>query len=194
VEFDVHATADGRLVVFHDDWLRRTPISRLPFDEVRRHRIGNGEPVPTLAEAFEAIHPMVPFVEIKSLEEQWDERLLAAIEEAPSPALVACHSFDHRIIRRLSLARPSLPCGILLASRVVRPVTVMRDAGATAIWQHWQQIDPQELAEMKAAGASLYAWTADDPAVISALLRLGVDGVCTNHPDRARQAVDSLPS
>ncbi|WP_083323479.1 glycerophosphodiester phosphodiesterase [Kytococcus sp. HMSC28H12] len=55
VETDVHATADGVVVAFHDDTLDRVTdatgrIADLPWEQVRRARITGGHPVPTLEE------------------------------------------------------------------------------------------------------------------------------------------------
>lgn len=195
VELDVHATADGGFVVFHDDIVGRMPVARCPLPELRTHRLGNGEPLPTLEEALEAILPrMRAFVEVKTLDPRWDDRLIDLIARSPAPDRIAVHAFDHRIVRRLVGLRPSLPAGALLSANVVSPVEVLRAAGATALWQRWQTIDQALVDAVHGAGAVVYAWTADDPAAIGRLLAMGVDGICSNHPDRARSAIDSLPS
>ena len=40
--------------------------------------------------------------------------------------------------------------------------------------------------------ASIIAWTVDNPADMESLVRWGVDGICTNHPERARRVVDAV--
>lgn len=57
-ETDVHATADGRLVAFHDPTLDRVTDSRgriaaLPWSEVRRARVAGSEPLPLFEELLE---------------------------------------------------------------------------------------------------------------------------------------------
>lgn len=57
IETDVHATADGELVVFHDDTLDRLtdlsgPISALPYREVARARVLGSEPIPRLEDVL----------------------------------------------------------------------------------------------------------------------------------------------
>ena len=52
LETDVHATADGVLVAFHDHVLDRVtdrtgPIARLPYVEVAQARIGGIDPIPS---------------------------------------------------------------------------------------------------------------------------------------------------
>jgi len=41
--------------------------------------------------------------------------------------------------------------------------------------------------------AKLFAWTVDTPSDMERLVRWGVDGICTNHPERARPVVDTFP-
>ena len=58
LETDVHATADGHLVAFHDPDLARVTdveghIAQLPFAAVREVRVGEREPIPTVEELFE---------------------------------------------------------------------------------------------------------------------------------------------
>lgn len=196
VELDVHATADGALVVHHDETIGPLHIPHCSFAQVRVLRLADGEPVPTLAEALAIIHQghLTAMVEVKSLAPRWDHTFLETLAHAPAPDRVAVHGFDHRIIRRLVDQRPDLPAGVLSTAYPVDPVRVMDDAGADMLWQDWQMIDEPLVARVHDAGYVIYAWTVDDPHDMQRLLGLGVDGLCTNHPERARRAVDSLPS
>jgi glycerophosphoryl diester phosphodiesterase len=195
VELDVHSTADGAFVVFHDDVIGGKPVARCPLPDLRSFRIGNGEPLPTLEEALAVILPgMRAFVELKTLDPRWDDRLIEVFDRSPAPDRIAVHAFDHRIVRRLVARRASLPAGALLSANVVNPAEVLRAAGATMLWQRWPTIDQALVDDVHAAGGLVFAWTADDPAAIRRLLEMGTDGICSNHPDRARSAIDSLPS
>ena len=68
VEFDVHITFDGELVVFHDDDLLRmcgadARIDDLTLEELRTYDLaGSGEPIPLLSEVLEVIGGRTPIV------------------------------------------------------------------------------------------------------------------------------------
>jgi glycerophosphoryl diester phosphodiesterase len=195
VELDVHATADGRLVVHHDEMVGRHHIAHCSLAEVREHHLRNGEPIPTLMEALDVIVPrMIAFIEIKAMAQKWDERFFEQLDRFPHPDRVAIHSFDHRIVHRLGEERDRLRRGVLSSSYPVYPARVMEDADASALWQHAQLVDPTLVDKVHAAGGVVYAWTVDDAEEIRRLLAMGVDGICTNQPDRARAIVDSLPA
>ncbi len=71
IELDVHRTADGCLVVHHDDSLQRMTgvdrrIAQSTFAEVRACRLPNGEPVPSYDEVLALVNGRVPMiVEVK---------------------------------------------------------------------------------------------------------------------------------
>lgn len=195
VELDIHATADGHLVVHHDEMIGHHHIAHCSLAEVRQHPLRNGEPVPVLEDALATILPaMIAFVEVKAMGPRWDERLFALIDASPAPARVAVHAFDHRIIHRLGEAREHLHRGVLSSSYPVHPVRLMEDADAGALWQHAPLVDHALVEKVHAADGLVYAWTVDDPEQMRRLLDMGVDGICTNHPDRARALVDSVTS
>jgi glycerophosphoryl diester phosphodiesterase len=190
VELDVHATLDGALVVHHDPELPGFgPIAGLTIAEARQARLRNGEPLPLLGEILDLVGERDVWIEVKSLAETHDHCLLAALDQGPAPTRYAVHSFDHRIVRRLGEARPSLRRGVLLSAYLDDPVSAMRAVGASTLWQEWQQVDLALVTQVHQAGGTLIAWTVNEIGDLERLARLGVDGLCGNYPDRIRVAI-----
>ena len=194
VELDIHATADGALIVHHDERIAGHLIAHANLHQVREHRLPNGEPVPTLEEALAAIVPrMTAFVEIKGLASRWDEKLFEAIDRTGAPDRVALHGFDHRIIHRMGEKRPLIHRGVLSASYPMQPVRAIEDADAGILWQEAGHVDEALVGAVHAAGFQLFVWVVDEVEAMRRFLSIGVDGLCTNLPDVARGAVDSPP-
>ena len=190
VELDVHATRDGTIVVHHDPELPGVgPIAQLTTEEARQVRIRNGETLPLLQEVLELIGDHDVWVEVKSLPSDHDQALLAVLDAGPAPGRYAVHSFDHRIVRRLGEARPDLARGILLSAYLNETVAAMCAVGATTLWQEWQLVDEALVKAVHAAGCRIHAWTVNEVGDLEHLVRLGVDGLCGNYPDRIRVAI-----
>lgn len=188
-EFDVHASADGTLVVHHDaDLPGLGPIARCTQADLATFRLANGEPVPTLADVLAALPGLAAYVELKALPPDCDERLLATLDAATAPARVAVHSFDHRIIARLRQRRPTLSTGALQASYPLDPLGAARAAGAQALWQHWVLIDATLVRLAHHAGLEVIAWTVPTHEA-ARLAALGVDVLCGNDPEALRAAL-----
>ncbi len=187
VELDVHACADGELVVHHDPAIPGLgPIAALDGRAARQHRLANGEPLPTLAEALALLAGLDVWVELKTLPSRWDERLLAVLEAGPEPARYAVHSFDHRIVARLGARRPGLRRGVLLASYLLDTLAVLRATGADTLWMETGLVDADLVSLVHGSGFRIIAWTANEESEIARLITLGVDGICGNYPDRIR--------
>lgn len=194
VELDIHTTADGALVVHHGEKIGDHFIAHASLREVRDHPLPNGESVPVLEEALAVIVPrMIAFVEIKSVPPRLDDRLFDMIECSGAPDRVALHGFDHRVIHRMGEKRPHIKRGVLSASYPMYPVRCLEDADASVLWQHRNHVDEALIAAIHGAGMILYVYTVNEPEELRRLGSLGVDGICTDFPDVARAAVESLP-
>jgi glycerophosphoryl diester phosphodiesterase len=190
IELDVHVTADGLPVVHHDPVIGGRPIWQLTREAVADQHLPNGEPVPTLAEALATIdRSLFVYVEVKALEPRDDHSFLAVLDSAPAPERYHVHSFDHRIVRRLRRHRSPLSTGVLSASYLIRPVLQLQDASADTLWQQDSLVDAELIAAVQEAGARLVTWTVDDPARMRVLASWGADGICTNRPDVAKEAL-----
>jgi glycerophosphoryl diester phosphodiesterase len=190
VELDVHATSDGGIVVHHDAEIPGVGlIAQLTVAEVRKARLRNGETVPLLSEILELVGDRDVWVEVKSLPQRYDTALFAILDGGPAPERYAVHSFDHRIVHRLGEERPTLRRGILLSAYLRDAVSVMRSVGATTLWQDWQQVDQDLVNQVHQAGGAVIAWTVNEIGDLDRMVRLGVDGLCGNYPDRIRVAI-----
>ena len=121
IECDLQPTADGRVVVFHDDALDRLteatgPVGTHTLAELRAIRLRDTDAgIPTLEELLDLVDGQVPLViELKSL---WDgDRRL---EKAVAPILAgysgpaAVMSFDPMAMLAMRRLAPALPRGLI---------------------------------------------------------------------------------
>ena len=187
VELDVHATADGTVVVHHDAAPRGgRPIATLSDAELARHLVA-GEPIPTL-DAVLALCAgrCVVYVEIKGrgIERAVVDRIRAQRAEC------AVHSFDHRAVRAVRDLAPELRRGILLDAYLVDTAAAIRAADAQDLWQRWEWIDERLVAQARIAGARVVAWTVNEPDVARALRSIGVESLCTDDVPEMRRIRD----
>ncbi len=190
VELDVHVTSDAVVVVHHDDTIAGMPIRDKSLDELRTQPLGNGEPIPTLDDVLRELSDAVEvFVEVKELPAEHDATLLSVLDSGPAYQRYRVHSFDHRIVKRLREARPSLPCGVLSTSYLLDPLAQVQDAMATSLWQEQSLIDRDLVDLTHNENIEVYAWTVNDIDRMRELVGLGVDAICTNHPDIAQKVV-----
>lgn len=191
VELDVHATRDGEIVVHHDPSVLGLPIAQARWRDLSAVPLANGEPIPTLGQALEVLGALKVFVEVKELDPRWDDRLFDTLDRGPNPGGYAVHSFISQVIRRLVEKRPMLPCGVLSDAPTKNPRQFLADALAKTLWQEHSTLDDELVKTVHGLGATIFAWTVDNPSDMERLVRWGVDGICTNHPERARRIVDA---
>ena len=191
VELDVHATIDGEIVVHHDPSVLGLPIAQARARDLAARPLANGEPIPTLAQALDVLGQLKVFVEVKVLDPKWDDKLLATLDHGPNPSGYAVHSFVVPVVRRLGQKRPTLPRGILSEVATRSPKQTLEDASAQTLWQERTTLDETLVKTVHGLGATIIAWTVDQPADMERFVRWGVDGICTNHPERARRVVDA---
>ena len=200
VEVDLRLSLDLRPFLMHDRTLRRTtgfplPPELTPSFLVRRQRLkGSDERVPSLVQAFEALAPgMLLAVDVKTpwavaplLRETRRRRLQARV-------LVWCTSA--LAVRYAARFAPEVEVAYLKdvvdAAGKQAYIAKARRIGAGAVSVHWRAVDADFVAAAHALGLRVYSWHRGFE-LTPAKLAAGLDGLITDHPRAAREAIDLL--
>jgi glycerophosphoryl diester phosphodiesterase len=195
LETDVHATADGVLVAFHDERLDRVTdaagsIAALPASEVARARIGGREPIPTLDELLETFPASCFNIDIKS--DAATRPLARAVARHAAQDRVCVGSFSGRRIREFrrlagtQVATSVDPVGVVwyaygvLGRRLVVPAGQALQVPVQDEDTRLPIVKPDFLASAHRAGRVVHVWTINDPAEMHRLIDLGVDGLVSD--------------
>ncbi|MGW2648987.1 glycerophosphodiester phosphodiesterase [Streptomyces sp. NPDC001393] len=204
IETDVHATADGRLVAFHDSTLDRVTdgagrIADLPWEDVRHARVAGREPVPLFEELLETFPEVRWNVDVKA--EPALRPFLELIERTGAWDRVCVGSFSEaRVLRAQRLAGPKLATSFgtlgVLSLRLRSwglPAAVRRSAVAAQVPEAQSGVPVVDHRFVRAAhayGLQVHVWTVNEPKRMHRLLDLGVDGIMTDHIDTLRKVME----
>jgi glycerophosphoryl diester phosphodiesterase len=207
LETDVHLTADGRLVAFHDDRLDRVTdgtglIRDLPWSEVRQASIGGVERIPLLSEVLDTVPGARLNLDLKApgtAAPAWETIRSRGLQDE-----FCVGSFSQRAIsafRRLSrgaVATAASQAGTALmalgprwVSRLVRtPADVLQIPTTATIRERTLQLVTPRLVEVAHRhGKQVHVWTIDDADEMHRLLDLGVDGIVSDRIDVLRDVL-----
>jgi glycerophosphoryl diester phosphodiesterase len=81
--------------------------------------------------------------------------------------------------------------GLDLAAHGGSVPRLVQAAGCSTWSPFWRNVTAERVGEAQAAGLRTVPWTVNDPAVMAQLIDLGVDGLITDYPDRARRTMAS---
>ncbi|MER6612899.1 glycerophosphodiester phosphodiesterase family protein [Streptomyces xantholiticus] len=199
-ETDVHTTADGRLVAFHDTTLDRVTdargrIAALPWSEVQKARVAGREPLALFEELLEEFPEARWNVDLKA--ESALVPLVDLIRRTDAFDRVCVGSFSEgRVTRAMRLAGPRLATsygvrgvlGLRLGSYGIP--TAVRSGAVCAQVPETQGgirvVDRRFVRAAHARGLQVHVWTVNDADRMATLLDLGVDGIMTDHLETLR--------
>lgn len=206
IEFDVACTADGELVVLHDDTVNRTtdgrgPVRELTLKQVKELDAGRwkgeqfaGERIPTLDEtlAVAAEHGLGVYIE-------WKPQLTTvrhAVDE--TLAAVRRHGLEQRTIVQsfapeLVAVGAAVDAGWRAELLTFRPrpdaLAQLRTVGATGYNPFHMFVTRPFVARLHQAGVRVTAWTVNRGWAMRRLARY-CDGIISDRPALLRSIVD----
>jgi glycerophosphoryl diester phosphodiesterase len=209
VESDCHLTADGTVVLFHDDDLSRVTgdprkVADVSARELEQLMTGRGGLI-TLAQALDAFPTLKFNLDVKAA----DAASAVGTTVAPFADRVLVTSFSDERRRAALLAaaaarsgvRPATSGGRGTIARVLAAVAARSDrlvaralAGVDALQVPERQgrlqiVTPRLVAVAHRHGVEVHVWTVNEPDDMHRLVAMGVDGIVTDRADVALAAL-----
>ncbi len=195
VETDVQRTADGVLVLLHDDDLDRTTSGRGPVveaasAEVRALDAGSwfapayaGQRIITVDEFLDWVYERRPLgaeIDIKApgIGAELAERITAS---PSSPQLAICSDLADELSEAKCVA-PRIPSFLILEDRDVDPVDRVLACGADGADMPWQWLGRELVARMRSVGLGIMGSTASAEPELRELVLRGADFVDSDRP------------
>lgn len=201
IEIDLACTADGEIIVIHDDTFERTtsgvgPVAEATTAYVQSLDAGQwyspayaGQQIPTFAQFAELLareNTVEALVEFKG---RWSTSNLAlALEVLTSSGMserAILQSFHPHTLMKLHALAPHLRRGALTFEDPLPLIGPCVEAGIYTLNPHvgYVEENPGVVEEIHAAGLRTQVWTANEPRQWGSLAGLGVDGIITDRPD-----------
>ncbi len=203
VEFDVKLTADGELILFHDNTLKRTtdgfgPVAEATLADIRALDAGRwfspdfaGEAVPTLDEAmaFLAARGIGANVEIKASPDR-EAETGAAIARALSgkwmagPVAPFVSSFSVESLIAAREAAPRIPRALLTRKFPRDWAAQLEQLGCAGFHVLDRRLNEARVGAIRSHGYRVLAFTVNDADRAATLLGWGVESIITDYPER----------
>lgn len=203
IEFDVRATADGDLLLFHDSDLKRYGGGKKAFAELStadalKLDVGSvfsgkfaEESPPTLAAAIQQCLDgrAIPLIEHKAGSAA---AYSATLRELDAVDKVIVQSFNWKFLTELHALEPDLKLGALGKKEVTGKTITEINAFAPAM-VGWKDADITSAAidRFHEAGFAVAIWTVNDLRRAKALAASGIDIVITDKPGEIRTALST---
>ena len=198
IEFDLHRSADGHLVVIHDDTVDRTTnghgkVSDMTLAELKALDAGKGQRIPTFQEVIDFARGQVKMIpEIK--QEGIELQLLDVIDQynAVNDCLVS--SFFGYSIRRCKEFHPQLETAAIFSHLPLDFKELALDIMADTLFLRKDIASPALVEECHKNGFTVNIWNEDSPEEIKKYADMGPDFMSSNYPDRLKVLLQSAPA
>ncbi|GAA3735155.1 glycerophosphodiester phosphodiesterase [Salinactinospora qingdaonensis] len=187
LEIDLKLTADGHVVLLHDDtpqrlWGRATPVAQLTLTDLAELGDGADRRIPTLLEVLmEFARPGAPalMLDVSSIE----------VALATDDLVVSQGRLDYVLY--------SGPTDAMRALRARRPQAHLclswehRELPSAELWQaiqprfynaYWPLLSHELVADLHRHGYGVSAWTCNDTSAMARLVGMGIDALITDYP------------
>lgn len=204
IEFDVQYHSSGQLVILHDFTLEKTtdghgPINGYSLTELQQLDAGQGEIIPTLAQALTLIKgKCLVNIELKSRDsnEQTMNAIIDALIKTLTEAInhhqftwtdFVVSSFNHPLLQKIKHTIPSLPIGVLLASCPITYAKCAQNLSAYSVHPSIDSINEAFVKDAHQRNLKVWVYTVDKPIDIDYCQAINVDGIFTNFPIKTRE-------
>ncbi|MFX0177563.1 MAG: glycerophosphodiester phosphodiesterase, partial [Candidatus Hodarchaeota archaeon] len=201
IEFDIHQSKDGEIVVMHDDNTIQITghdgfIKDMTLEELKELDCGIGERIPTLQEVINLCKGKIGLqIEVKVVD--IGEKVVDLLEEADLIESTIISSFIHNEVLRIKEYEPKTKVAALISSRVDNPKDLIKATKRVikknkfyALHPHFSGIDKEIVDYSHNHNLKVNVWTVNEQQDMQNLINFGVDGIITDDIPLAKKLLN----
>ncbi len=192
IEFDVHMTRDGEIVVAHDDHL------------ARMCGLENDRTIPEMTHAEVAAADAARMFSIDGATFPYrDQGMLQLIDRAAMRRNVLIASEHQEPLDEIRKLAPEIPTnfsyletGLFFQAMASRDPTYQPPGAALQIprqYESWQLVTNDSVEFAHSLGIEVHVWTVNEESEMTELLDMGVDGIISDYPNRLLALIRKRP-
>ncbi len=190
IELDVHRTADGVLIIYHDNKFKGKLLRNLAAEEVFGAADADGYAIPTLKETVQYLGGKIRLnIELK--ESGYEDDVVETAMEHFRPENVIFSSSIDSAVRAVKKSFPVVATGLVLGTRPLRglprslfPDERVHNTGVDFLAVDRRLLKYGFLRTARRLHMPVYVWTANNSNVIKMLVADDrVAGIFTDRPD-----------
>jgi glycerophosphoryl diester phosphodiesterase len=193
IELDVHLSADGHIIVIHDETIDRTTnrkgfVNTLSLTKLKSFLIDDQYEIPTLNEVFDLTDKKCLInIELKGV--GTSNKVVSLIEEYIldknwNYEHFIISSFDWNYLEEVRNLNPNIAIGVLTEENLDTALAFAEKIKARAIHPDYHLLNPENVSEMQGKGFLVLPWTVNVKEDIQKIKSFKVDGIISDFPDK----------
>ena len=193
IELDVHLSADGELIVIHDETIDRTTngiglVNSLSLRQLKKCRINNHHEIPLLSEVFDLVNKNC-FINIELKSYETAEKVVELIEDYVSGKnwkyeQFLISSFDWNALQQVRFLNERIQIGVLTETDLDLALAFAKFIQAKSIHPHFHMLSEENVSKIQSKGLQVFPWTVNEREDVEKIKSYKVNGIITDFPNR----------
>lgn len=193
IELDVHLSADGYLIVMHDETIDKMTngkgsVNSFSLAELKSFLIAEKYQIPTLNEVFDLVNKRC-FINVELKNADTSKQVVSLIEEYISKKSwnyehFIVSSFDWNALEEVYNLNPKILIGVLTEDDLQPALAFAESINAYAIHPDYHLLNEENTKAIQEKGFLVLPWTVNIEEDIQKIKSYNIDGIITDFPDK----------
>ncbi|MEW6109550.1 MAG: glycerophosphodiester phosphodiesterase [Nitrospirota bacterium] len=184
VELDVRESGDGKLIISHDDNLKKVFTRDIRINEASLKELKEltGNRILTLEEALRFIHGKVEKILLELKEIGYEKKVLDAIKKEKLAGRVIVISFHEEALSNMRKLNKSIETGLIYA-KFKNPIDAAIKLNAQYLIPLYRFVHTRDVENVHKNNLKVVVWTINTREEAKEYVAKGVDGIASDRPD-----------
>ncbi|MEW8994264.1 glycerophosphodiester phosphodiesterase family protein [Clostridium sp.] len=201
IELDVHKTKDSKLVVIHDEDVKRTfqgkgLIKDLTLEELsslksRKIEYANNKlcKIPTLCQVLELLKPSKSFINIELKTDvihykNIEKDVIDLIKKYDMEDVILLSSFNHKSLEICKSIDENIKLGVLIDKKIDNIIAYAKNLGAYSLNPNVYLVNETLIELAHNNSLKVFTYTVNKPFIANHLDKIGCDGIFTDNIEK----------